>query len=325
MEEAQAGDHIRGVRPRIRAQLVWACIGLALFPLAYPPDHVGAQQDLHLEAEGHSYHVRLSRGVADGPTIVLESGIAAKIGHWAPILPELAKIARVFAYERPGIGGSSEDPDYDPAPETVARSLRALLRVADMPPPYLLIGHSLGGIYAKAFVDIFPEETAGVVFVDPTDFNESWPDWQRLFSEIGPGEEGRLAFESELDRLYDQESPAVQREWKMIDQLRRRSFEPLRSLGSMMEMPVRVVLGTRVDPKPDVMELPSWFSFEAFQETFFAHRHQNFWRWIEVLPSCRVVTSTRSGHFVHQDEPELVLREIRELYHGWRARPSEEG
>jgi pimeloyl-ACP methyl ester carboxylesterase len=275
-------------------------------------------EDLQVEVEGRSYHVRLIRNRNDGPSLVLESGIAARVGHWDEILPELARIAPVLAYERPGIGASPDDVEYEPTPEAVVRSLRALLRTAGMPSPYVLVGHSLGAIYAKAFVDRYPDESAGLVLIDPTDFNESWAGWCRIFDEMGVGQEGRRLFRAELDRLYGLESAAIVREWDVVKELRRASFAGLRSLDSLQNMPTRVLLGARISQAPTVMDLPAGFSFTDFQRVFMEHRHRNLWRWIEQLPDCRVVTTTRSGHFIHQEEPGLVVREIDELYAAWR-------
>lgn len=293
----------------------WALAALAPMLLMVFPAAAAAQQreDLYLRAEGRSYHVWYARNEIPGPTLVLESGIAARIGHWDTILFELAQVATVFAYERPGVGDSPEDPEYGPQPEMVARSLRALLRAADLPPPYVLVGHSLGGLYAKAFADLHPRETAGIVLIDPTDFNESWSAWRRLYEEMGVGERGRRAFDAELDRLYDMEPPAIEREWQVVKTLRRASFGQWRSLDVLRRIPVRVLLGVRITAKPEPMQLPTWFSFGDFQKILLEHRHRNFWRWIEELPDCRIVITTGSGHFIHQEQPDLVVREISEL------------
>lgn len=87
----------------------------------------------------------------------------------------IAEFARVVAYDRSGLGWSEPGPNSRDA-RSIARELRTALRSADLPGPYVPVGSSLGGLYALAFADEFPEETAGVVLVD-----SMHPDqWERL-------------------------------------------------------------------------------------------------------------------------------------------------
>jgi pimeloyl-ACP methyl ester carboxylesterase len=261
-------------------------------------------------------HVQFSKAESPNSSpfaIVLESGIAARIGHWSSILPDIARIAPVIAYERPGIGESPVHEAFLPTPENVARTLRALLATMKTDPPFLLVGHSLGGVYVKKFADLFPGEVAAVVLIDPTDFNETYDRWCDLYVQMGVGDEGRKSYEAELDRLYGLESAAVAKEWIVVKELRRTGFAGIRELDSLRDIPVRVILGARITPKPDVMRIPNDFSFTRFQEVLFEHRHANFWPWLNQLADFRLLITNQSGHFVHQEQPELVLREIRDL------------
>ncbi len=128
---------------------------LAAFP---PPGRMisvnGAQ--LHLYCIG-----------SGSPTLVLEAGLGENVLSWHPVHAKLAQTMRVCAYDRPGLGWS--DPiDAAIQPEDVAKNLRALLSNAGIAPPFVLVGHSRGGIYVRAFFHQFPEETQGIVLVDST-------------------------------------------------------------------------------------------------------------------------------------------------------------
>jgi pimeloyl-ACP methyl ester carboxylesterase len=99
------------------------------------------------------------------PTVVLEAGIAATSLSWRPVQNEVAKFARVASYDRTGLGWS----DAASAPLTLSRlaeDLRDLLQVAQLPPPYILVGHSFGGLIVRAYALRYPTETAGLVLVD---------------------------------------------------------------------------------------------------------------------------------------------------------------
>jgi len=101
------------------------------------------------------------------PTLILEAGLGENSLSWHPVQSKLAQSMRVCSYDRPGLGWS----DLVNAPiqvEDVAKNLHTLLNNAGISPPYVLVGHSRGGIYVRAFYRLFPEETRGIVLVDST-------------------------------------------------------------------------------------------------------------------------------------------------------------
>ena len=101
------------------------------------------------------------------PTLVLEAGLGENVLSWYPVHAKLAQTMRVCAYDRPGLGWS--DPvDATIQPVAVAENLQALLHNAGIAPPFVLVGHSRGGIYVRAFYHRFPEQTQGIVLVDST-------------------------------------------------------------------------------------------------------------------------------------------------------------
>ncbi|MCW2572834.1 MAG: alpha/beta hydrolase [Frankiales bacterium] len=104
--------------------------------------------------------------VGAGPSIVLETGAGGAAAAWLPVMAVLRNEARTVAVDRPGAGWSS--PGDAVLPDHVARRLHAALLAADIPPPYLLVGHSLGALYVRAFAAAFPRDTCGLVLIDPT-------------------------------------------------------------------------------------------------------------------------------------------------------------
>lgn len=104
--------------------------------------------------------------VGDGEvTIVLESGANAYSDDWAVVQPQLGELSRTCTYDRAGLGWSALGGD-DPTPEVIARNLHGLLAGADITPPYILVGHSAGGASIRMFTALYPDEVAGLVFVD---------------------------------------------------------------------------------------------------------------------------------------------------------------
>ena len=119
----------------------------------------------------------------NGPTVVLESGLGGGIG-WEQVRQEVGRFARVVTYDRAGFGDSEPGPKPRTARQ-IAVELRTALNNADLPPPYILVGHSFGGPYTRVFAATYPDETGGLVLVDPTHHKayESMEDIQKWFYE----------------------------------------------------------------------------------------------------------------------------------------------
>jgi len=100
------------------------------------------------------------------PTVVLETGLGSMSSAWGWVQPEVAKFARVVSYDRAGLGWSEADPQ-PPSGERAARRLHDLLQASGIEGPYLLVGHSMGGLLVRLFNDFYPEEVAGIVLLDP--------------------------------------------------------------------------------------------------------------------------------------------------------------
>jgi pimeloyl-ACP methyl ester carboxylesterase len=117
-----------------------------------------------VEVGGRRLHV-VTAGTS-GPSVVLESGIAASSLTWALVQPRIAAFARVCSYDRAGLGWS----DPDPRPRTltgILGDLEAVIERAAMPSPYVLVGHSFGCFVVCAFAAGHPDRVAGLVLLDP--------------------------------------------------------------------------------------------------------------------------------------------------------------
>jgi pimeloyl-ACP methyl ester carboxylesterase len=102
-----------------------------------------------------------------GPVVVFEAGLGSDMCGWEEVARPLTAFARVVLYDRPGIGRSGPRRGIEVLlASTVADELLACLHAIDMPPPYLLVGHSLGGFYMQAFARTYPRQTAAVVLID---------------------------------------------------------------------------------------------------------------------------------------------------------------
>src|SRR6516225_4806634 len=112
------------------------------------------------------HRVHLLESGSGSPTIVLEAGLMSTVLSWSSLQRQLSESYRVVSYDRAGLGWS----DLGPMPRTADRivdELHRLLEQAGIPPPYVLVGHSFGGLTMPLFAARYPEEVAGMVLVDP--------------------------------------------------------------------------------------------------------------------------------------------------------------
>ncbi|MFZ0272254.1 MAG: alpha/beta hydrolase [Acidobacteriaceae bacterium] len=116
----------------------------------------------------------VEKGPADrGPSVVFESGFGATSLNWIHIQDAVALHVHTVAYDRCGLGWSSASVS-ERTPSRIAAELHAMLRTAGVRPPYVLVGHSFGGLVMQRFALDYPDDTAGLVLLDPMRTHE-WP------------------------------------------------------------------------------------------------------------------------------------------------------
>lgn len=163
------------VRPACVALLLGAALAAcATTEGARPSVVAGKQVELVIAGSGE-------------PTVVFENGLGGSLDWWAKVIPAVSRETRVFAYNRPGTG-ASEMVEAPRDGDHIVEDLRRVLRAEGIAPPYLLVGHSVGGLYMQLFARRHPQEVAGLVLVDSTHpkqlegagGRENWPAWAKL-------------------------------------------------------------------------------------------------------------------------------------------------
>ena len=148
------------------AGIVYQCLGARSDRKRYAIDgrwiDIGGRRRLYIVEKG-----------SGNPTVLFEAGIAATNLNWFHIQEPVSRFASTVSYDRGGLGWSSPARTAR-TPASIAAELHQLLEGAAVKPPYILVGHSFGGLVMRRFALNYPQEVAGIVLVDPMRIEE-WP------------------------------------------------------------------------------------------------------------------------------------------------------
>jgi pimeloyl-ACP methyl ester carboxylesterase len=265
-------------------------------------------KDVTIEVNGRSVRLAIAspaRPNATHPTIVFESGLGTPgTGDFARVVPLLPRDLRTIRYDRPGLGGSADDGE-SPTPRHVATVLHDALAAAGVKPPYLLVGHSLGGARIRMFAGVYPNEVVGLVFVDPTpDFTRtSDDDVSNVFVPLGLGQKER----DEM-RALQKPNPATPKpilaETAMASAMSAAGFPEIQALPPLRDIPVVVLAGDSDTEWPTSMPLS--FDMHRWVRQWLSVRNASLRRFAASLARGTFVETTTSSHQIQNSEPALI-------------------
>lgn len=254
-------------------------------------------RDEMVDIGGHKLYTR-SAGQG-GPTVVFEAGIGGGARNWSGqshVQQDVALFAATVAYTRAGLHRSVEP---GPKPRTslqIATELHALLQKMGLKPPYVMVGHSAGGLHLRMFAYKYPSEVAGLVLVDPA--SEDLDD--KISASQTKAEQEQTA--RDLEARLAKEPEGIQDEFAAF----KLSKEQARECWPLPRVPVIVVSAG----KPDVAG-PSAEKFRAM----FTELQKEF---ATRVPNAKQIIATKSGHYIQEQEPELVVQAVKEIVEAYR-------
>ncbi len=241
------------------------------------------------------------------PTVVLDGGLSHGMDTWELVLPGLAPLTRVVAYDRAGVGAS----DSAPTPRTsreVVDDLHALLGALAVPGPYVLVGFSFGGTNMRLYAHQFPHEVCAMVLVDAL-HPETLGRTLALLPPPGDGDSDTPAVADYRQDLFrGQLDPSKNREG--ID--RRASEAQVRDAQPLGDRPLVVLSRGKPAQRPADFPLPLAGRIEAV-------------RWALQLDLARLsshslhLVATESDHLIPFSQPDLVIGAIRHVVEAVRA------
>lgn len=248
------------------------------------------------------------------PVVVFESGLGTPMDNWDRVLEGVSALAPVVTYDRPGIGES--DPDNEmPTIKNVSEKLIRILNHLGIAPPYILVGHSLGGAYVRGFAAYHPGLLAGLVIIDPADFTETRLNKRNPYLDIGltDGQIDTLFRKWQKEEEENRDLPSnkpksIVEEGDVLAQMRATDFNEITSSG-LPDIPVHILTGGRYDT-------PQAYRIKELDDSllFRAKMKNRVERWTDVIQSVdkgMLLYSGDAGHFVQWDDPELVISSIR--------------
>jgi pimeloyl-ACP methyl ester carboxylesterase len=285
---------------------------------------------------GLMYVCEMGSAASSSPAVVFESGIGATSQNWFGLQQAIAQDTRTVSYDRAGLGWSSAAA-YDPTPRNLARELNELLTAAGISRPYVVVGHSFGGLLARQFAADYPRLVTGLVLVDPMR-PEDWPSLNGSSAALERGirlaQLGLLAARFGVTRLFMRSTLLGSR--RVARFLCRVGGEPAQTLMDRMlcevgkmprevwpsvvanwsrpeffqslqaylrSVPTAVMMMRSAPPLDQPVTVLTPISASPLSES---QLHA-------ISSNAKQVIASTSAHWIHLDEPELVLAAIRDM------------
>lgn len=271
-----------------------------------------SQENDSLDINNHNINIvyRGSEHVEKGvPLIVLEAGGSGSSGTWSTVIDSLSKFAPVLAYDRAGYGRSK----WDGKPSTVSQTtqrLHEILVKLDIPGPFLMVSFSRGSFYVRDYVSKHPDDIAGIVYIDPSDFLESRENINTALTAIGAKPSDYQALQ-DLDREEVMNAPpGVKSELEQHSELTSKGANTyFDQLSPMPEVPVIVICtnGPIVTPPPGMLP----FDLEEYARALIPIRRQHLLSLTENSSQGLYLEVNYLGHPIHREDPNLAIWAIR--------------
>jgi pimeloyl-ACP methyl ester carboxylesterase len=242
------------------------------------------------------------------PIVVFEAGASNSLEIWGGILPQVASMAPVVAYDRAGLGRSEWD-DTTPTPKHVADRLRRVLRQIGADPPYVLVGFSWGGMLSRYFAGYYPGDVVGLIFVEPSPMvTESLADNLMPFEAIGAGRAGFESYWSSFAALLARASPAVQAENQVMRQLLERDLAD-RDLRQLPAVPMVVLVAAKYFAVP--LTVP--FDLQRYFQADLRYRLRVLNEWVLASPHGTLVMANNTTHTIPREDPGLIVSAVQRV------------
>ena len=218
--------------------------------------------------------------------VVLEAGGGNGLDTWSEVQSPIAEFERVCAYDRPTLIRGTTGPRALSAPADFVRTLNEVLSALGEPPPYVMVGHSIGGMIVRLYATRYSTDVTGIVLVD-----SAHEDQLERFEAIDP------------DTARELRAPASDEAFDLV------AFSAaLKASRWQSTIPLAVLTHGRTPPARAGREAQT----EALEKTWLELQRELATR----SPAATHIIATRSGHYIQKDEPTLVIDAVRRVVSG---------
>ena len=240
------------------------------------------------------------------PTIIIDVGIAASSASWYKIAKELSKNTRICLYDRAGYGWSDSGRG-ERTTATIVHELKLLVKRAEIPGPYIIVGHSFGGFTARYFAAKFPEDVAGLVLVD-----SSHP--EQIYRLSALDNQGKKPLITGRDANAPADFSEFERKWYFLNSSRKATFAQMAELkyfkqsayqvkhsGPLKDIPI-AVLSRGIAQLPELNGVSLENEWLDMQKDLL-NLSKNSWHSIIL----------NSGHNIYEEAPAKIIENILEV------------
>ena len=234
------------------------------------------------------------------PTIVFLTGKGRDCGDFKKVYDKLKKTNQIFAYDRAGLG-QSEAFRGDRRVDTMAFELHELLVKEKIKPPYVLVGHALGTYIMRCYINMYPKDVLGMLFIDPSHeyefkngleirndsdkvvFRDEFKSYLKL--------EGKYkAHKAESKQCFDFDSLGFSTNQRIV-----------KDLKLPTDIPMTIMIARKIDADNDYVNKEMEYRIQYFEN------------WKTINPQTKVISSYKIGHFIQKEAPDMVVDEINEI------------
>jgi len=269
----------------------------------------GGEMDRMVGIGTHRLHIRCAG--KGNPVVVIDTGIGDTLDRWLSIQNQIAEFARVCTYDRAGYGLSEPGP-MPRHSQREADELKQLLDKAGIRRPYVLVGHSLGGLNVQVFASRYPDRVTGLVLLDPSPLEfitrQAFPElYQMLENETANMSQMAESALQSPDAAFRAKADYLAAVASEHASLARETAAQVNGIESFGDLPLVVVGAGKPNP--------------AFGES--ADAFQAFWidqsrALADKSTQGTFVLAAESGHYLHEEAPDVVLDAIRRVVEGAR-------
>jgi len=279
---------------------------LALLGLsACSPGSTG-EMDRLADIGTHSLHIRCTG--TGSPVVVIDTGVGDTSERWQSFQAQVAQITRVCTYDRAGYGSSEPGP-LPRHSQRAADELKQLLENAGVKGPYLLVGHSLGGLNMQVFASRYPDLVAGLLLLDPAPLpfitGQAFPELYRMLEQ----QAAELQQVAEAARQSTDAEAQAQAQADYLEAvasehaaLIAESAAQVAAIESFGDIPLVVIGSGKPNPAFGA-------TAEEFQRFWIEHNRELATRSTDGT----FVLAQESGHYLHEHAPDVVLDAIRQM------------